>query len=107
MLFHIFAFADCKCNINGTNGGSNVCAKSYQTNGSCFNQPGCKRGYTDIDCGTCDSELGYGVDEDGNCNMCIDTFFVKRNDTEGRPVCIGMKIIIKSLNEFVLKVGIE
>ena len=90
LLFHIFAFADCKCNINGTNDGSNVCAKSYQTNGSCLDNPGCKYGYKDDDCGTCDSDLGYRKDKDGNCNICIDTFFVKRNDTEGRPECEGM-----------------
>ena len=86
LLFHIFA--DCKCNVNGTNAGSNVCAKSYQSNGSCFDTPGCKHGYKGDDCGTCD--LGYRKDEDGNCNICIDTFFVKRNDTEGRPECEGM-----------------
>ena len=88
MLFHIFE--DCKCNVNGTNAGSNVCAKSYQSNGSCLNQPGCKYGYKDDHCGTCDSGLGYGEDEDGNCNICIDTFFIKRNDTDGRPECQGM-----------------
>ena len=97
MTFYLsfYYFVACKCNVNGTIGGSNICEKSYQTNGSCFNQPGCKRGYKDIDCGTCDSELGYGKDKDGNCNICTDTFFVKRNDTKGRPVCKGMKIVKK------------
>ena len=74
----------------GTKAGSNVCAKSYQSNGSCLNQPGCKYGYKDDHCGTCDSELGYGEDENGNCHICIDTFFIKRNYTDGRPECQGM-----------------
>ena len=80
-------YAACKCNVNGTNAGSNVCEKSYRSNGSCLIHPGCKRGYKDDDCGTCD--YGYRQDKNRNCNICIDTFFLKRNDSEGRPVCQG------------------
>ena len=93
-------FPDCQCNLNGTIDGSNICEKSYQSNGSCLNQPGCKYGYKDHDCGTCDSELGYGEDSDGNCNICIDRFFVKRNDTEGRPECEGISRNICIFNTF-------
>ena len=77
--------------------------KSYQSNGSCFNQPGCKYGYKDDSCGTCAPELGYGEDEDGNCNICIQNFFVKRIYTDGRPECQGMDTYhIRNNNEIVL-----
>ena len=48
--------------------------------------------------GTCDSEKGYGEEEDGNCNICIDTFFIKRNDSDGRPECQGMTNKILRIN---------
>ena len=85
-----YFFADCQCYLNGTIDGSNVCAKSYVSNGSChMNQPGCKYGYNGHDCGTCDSELGYQNDVYGNCDSCIEQFFVAFNDSDGRPKCQG------------------
>ena len=97
-ILHSYFLIACECNVIGTKAGSNVCAKSFQSNGSCFNQPGCKYGYKDEHCGTCDSEIGYGEDEDGNCNICIDTFFIKRNYTDGRPECQGMTNKILRIN---------
>ena len=84
-----FFFADCQCYLNGTVDGSNVCEKSLDHNGSCQIQPGCKYGYNGHDCGKCDSELGYGYDTNGNCDICVDDFFVASYDSDGRPKCQG------------------
>ena len=104
-LYHLpfYFFAACECYVNGTKAGSNECEKSYHSNGSCLKQPGCKHGYKGDDCGTCDSESGYGEDKDGNCNNCIDTFFIKRHDSEGRPECQGMSINIDNFSTFFRK----
>ena len=78
-------------------------AKSYHSKGSCHIHPGCKYGYNNYDCGSCDSQLGYGRDEDGNCNNCIDRFFVKRNYTDGRPECQGIYMDIYYFRKTYIK----
>ena len=65
-------FSECQCFLNGTIDESNVCEKSYVSNGSCHSQPGCKYGYNGHDCGNCDSN-----------------FFVASYDSHGRPKCQG------------------
>ena len=96
LIFHLSCallhFVDCQCYLNGTIAGSNICEKSVVSNGSCLNRPGCKYGYNGNDCGTCNTELGYendshGNDSYGNCDRCIEQFFISLYFSDGRPKC--------------------
>ena len=52
----IYLNLECKCNLDGTIGKSNICDK---INGRCNIAPGCEKQYSGQFCGQCDIENGY------------------------------------------------